>query len=823
MDDPDLRKPRLRGLDPDLLLGVLEDDVMEDPPMIPGWRITGVAGTGGSGVVWRALRASDGVEAAIKIAPPGEPETVERIEREAQFLRELRHPNIVALLDSGPIGIGPDEGGLFLAMEFIDGPALSQDIPEAGLAPDLACRWFRQIAGAVAHAHECGILHRDLKPANVLVAPDGELKVADFGLARPVHRRVHQLSLTRAGLVAGTAEYLPPEAYRRDYQPSPAGDVFALGVMLHEMLTGTPPRGAWRPASCRAGVDIRVDAIVARAMDADPAKRWPDVRGMITALDEVSRTEPRFSGTPLVTLPVRVADALWSFLGFLVLVAGTSSLMRLDQSRFQTPLDLVGSHGELTGGFQALFLLLIATVPLSIWQMFRLRRFRRVPLREALPSPFGLSLGHNRLALAWVFGAQCFFVWIPAVLLILLFLQCGLSWLQPLDPPWVRGLAVTGMDDREIISPWAFGHGKGVCWLWDCFGPPRHGLAKSVDRISFVPFFTPSIMVASGAALAMALVLTIGAACIQWWRRRRRIRCLSLIAGFLSAGLMVGLAWSSGNDLARARSDPHSDGFVVASHMTSRAREHADWLLGVRDGVSAGNPHLIYQEVVAFREHGETPRHRIPDLLEAARTRASAVEVEPTEYSQSWDPENGEFLVRVRAVETFNERLPSGGTGADDLLLELSGTVAMDGHTVVRRETLVRVPMFRAENRPIREDESVAWVEALAGCARMVRDDPRQAVARCQDLFLPVPGALPQSADSTWLRWLPDWNGHLSALFRDELDRSGRLTAEGDGMRTGGISRIRIPFRNGNSPLRRDLTVSLVRVSGSWRCVRFAF
>jgi hypothetical protein len=147
-------------------------------PRIPGWNVTGVAGQGGSGIVWRAQRGSDGAKAAIKIAPPCEPDTVERIEREASFLRDLRHPNIVRLLDAGSLQEGDDEGGLYMAMEFIDGPALVEDIPENGLPPLQAYCWFREIVSAVAHAHDAGILHRDLKPANVLIAPDGRIKVA---------------------------------------------------------------------------------------------------------------------------------------------------------------------------------------------------------------------------------------------------------------------------------------------------------------------------------------------------------------------------------------------------------------------------------------------------------------------------------------------------------------------------------------------------------------------------------------------------------------------------------------------------------------------
>ncbi|HSP42826.1 MAG TPA: serine/threonine-protein kinase, partial [Luteolibacter sp.] len=594
-------------MDPGRLLDLLDEDVESIKPAIPGWRVTGVAGEGGSGLVWKAEREADGSTAAIKIASPDEPDTVERIEREARFLRDLRHPHIVRLLDAGPLSEGSDEGGLYLAMEFIDGPALSQEIPEQGLPPDKAYMWFREIADAVAHAHDCGILHRDLKPANVLIADDGHVKVADFGLARPVYRRVHMLSLTRAGQVAGTAEYLPPEAYRRDYQPGPEADIFALGVMLHEMLTGTPPRGAWLPASSRRGVDVRIDDLVRRAMDPDPTARWPNARAMLAELERITGSSPRYSGTPLVTFPIRVADCLWTVLGLLVFVSSLSSLLTLRKAKFSLPLDLVGDHRLLVGGFNALFLLLLPCIPLALWQIIRLRRFRHIPMREALPSPFGVKLGLGRSAAWLVTAGQLFCFLLPLLQLLTIYTDTCLSWLEPDDPPWVHGLAVTTWgNERELLSPWKFYPGTRF-WLHEIEGPPGHPLASYLDRVGFLPGYVPLVMVVSASLMGLALLVTLFTASRGWWLRGRRLHVIASLTLFGIFGTTIGKG-HHGRFVIIDKEHNRPPDLWVGGRMTGQMRALARQIIGARaseaDAAALRDTLHLYAPVVDFHEHG---------------------------------------------------------------------------------------------------------------------------------------------------------------------------------------------------------------------------
>jgi Protein kinase domain len=820
----DSSPPRLRGLDPARLLGLLDDVMNESPPQIPGWHISGVAGQGGSGVVWRAVRESDGVLAAIKIAPHSEPETVERIEQEAGFLRSFHHPNIVRLLESGPLHQGTHEGGLYLAMEYIDGPALVHELPEEGLPPLMAFRWFREIADAVAHAHDAGILHRDLKPGNVLMAPDGHVKVADFGLALPVHRRVHQLSLTRAGLVAGTAEYLPPEAYRRDYLPGPEGDIFALGVMLHEMLTGTPPRGAWKPASSRRGVDLRVDAIIARAMHPDPQQRWPDARAMLAALEAVLASPPRYAGSPLVTFPVRAGDFIWTLIGLFVLLAACGSLMRIGKSRITPLIDLVGDHSALTGGFQALYLLLMASVPLSLWQLVRLRRFRAVPLREALPAPFGIEFGHSRMAAALVAICQMFCLWLPALMLVNLFIGSCIRWLQPQDPPWVHGLAVTRFEDMDLISPWRPVFSDVGFWLWESMGPPAYGLAERIDRVSFTPFLTPVLMSLAGALLVTCLLATVWNSVRQWWRCGLRLRPLAAASAALSLlSLVSASVWQADRDATRSRR-PDNDEWVVDARMTSHIRDLGKFVVGASGDyippLADGDWTAFYQETVDWRGRPGVNRREIPALLQNTRVEADVARVRISRYDQSWDPATGAFLVRVLAVESYDGLKPSGVCGAHDIQLELSGKVSIEGHAVIQKENFTRTPMYQSDRRAASHEEVLAWIR---GFLQAVAGNDADDETYFADLLLEVPGGMHEGYDTKWIRRASDRVGDLRSLLGNDVHRLTNPMPVIQGTLSGGRTRINIPIHRGDAVAERTITADLVHAGGRWRCVKLVF
>ncbi|MGL4553340.1 MAG: serine/threonine-protein kinase, partial [Gemmataceae bacterium] len=266
-------------------------------------------GAGGMGEVYRAARRDDyRQEVAIKVVRPGLAggEGAERFRAERQALAQLQHPNVARLLDGGTT---PD-GRPYLVLEFIAGPPLDRYAADRPMAVKLTL--FRAVCLAVAHAHAAGVIHRDLKPANVLVGADGQPRVTDFGLARCED----DSRLTAAGQVMGTPSYMAPEQ-ARGAEAGPPADVWALGAILYELLTGRPP---FRADSPRATIELvlatdpvaprllapglprDLTTICLKCLEKDPARRYPSAQDLA---DDVGRL---IAGDPIRARPVGVAE-----------------------------------------------------------------------------------------------------------------------------------------------------------------------------------------------------------------------------------------------------------------------------------------------------------------------------------------------------------------------------------------------------------------------------------------------------------------------------------------------------------------------------------
>lgn len=242
----------------------------------PGFVVMDLIGRGGMGAVYRALQPDIEREVAIKLLPPElylDPEFAERFRREAKIMGSLRHPGLVAVHDFG----ATPGGHLFYVMEFMPGGDLARRW-KAGMMPaSEAVVLIDQISAAIACAHDAGIVHRDLKPANIMLAADGTPKVADFGLARPVAAQSALSQLTRMDVAMGTPDYAAPEQLLGFAQPTMAMDVYSLGVIAYESLTGQLPKGVFDPPSkLNAEIDPAFDAVILQALQSDPARRFAD-------------------------------------------------------------------------------------------------------------------------------------------------------------------------------------------------------------------------------------------------------------------------------------------------------------------------------------------------------------------------------------------------------------------------------------------------------------------------------------------------------------------------------------------------------------------
>ncbi|NVJ24438.1 serine/threonine protein kinase [Myxococcus sp. AM011] len=276
--------PTGRG-NPDSDLNVHEVDtfVAAARVSLPGFELLELLGRGGMGEVWLARQTSLGRTVAVKLLPPKlakDPEFVARFEKEATALAALNHPNIVQIIDRGVAG-----EHYYFVMEFVEGRSLREAISTGTLSPQQSLKLMLQVARAVECAHDKDIIHRDLKPENILLDGRGNVKVADFGLAG-FRQSESRLQLTATAVAMGTLNYMAPEQRRDAKNVDGRADLFSLGVVLYELLTGEVPLGRFKLPSQRvSGLDPRVDLVVERLLETDPESRYEKAGELCAALD----------------------------------------------------------------------------------------------------------------------------------------------------------------------------------------------------------------------------------------------------------------------------------------------------------------------------------------------------------------------------------------------------------------------------------------------------------------------------------------------------------------------------------------------------------
>jgi serine/threonine protein kinase len=240
----------------------------------PQLEILELVGKGGMGAVYRARQPGLDRLVAVKILSPEvarDPAFAERFSREARSLALFNHPNIATIYD-----FGESRGLYYIIMEFVAGKNLRQLLQGGPLGEARMLRIVAQVCDALEYAHEAGVVHRDIKPENILLDARDQVKIADFGLAKLVSLAPSYRRLTGSNDVMGTVYYMAPEQLLRSPDVDHRADIYSLGVVFYEMLTGELPVGRFAPPGQRARVDARLDAIVLLALESKPENRYQD-------------------------------------------------------------------------------------------------------------------------------------------------------------------------------------------------------------------------------------------------------------------------------------------------------------------------------------------------------------------------------------------------------------------------------------------------------------------------------------------------------------------------------------------------------------------
>ncbi len=263
---------------------VLDGEELRAGDRLGGFIIDRELARGGMGIVYLATQISLGKQRALKVLPKelaGDADFLKRFHRETRALAQLDHPNIVSVIDTGHY-----QGIYYLVMEYVEGVTLRDLLEERKLTPEEALQLVPQICSALEYAHSKGVIHRDIKPENLILDRQQNLKIADFGLSKILGEK--QFSrLTATNTVMGTYEYMAPEQRSGAGGVDHRADLYSLGVILYEMLTGDIPAGNFEPPSKRndkLGADV--DRIIMRVLERDPNRRYQKASELATDIKQ---------------------------------------------------------------------------------------------------------------------------------------------------------------------------------------------------------------------------------------------------------------------------------------------------------------------------------------------------------------------------------------------------------------------------------------------------------------------------------------------------------------------------------------------------------
>lgn len=286
--------------------GFLPPDARLLATEFPQLEIQELVGQGGMGAVYRARQTKLDRDVALKIIRPesaDDPTFAERFNREARTLARLNHPHIVSVHDFGEVSLpstdshAPTRTLYYFVMEYVDGANLRQLMDRGDLDANQCLGLVRQICDALQFAHDEGIIHRDIKPENILVDRRGRVKIADFGLAKLASASDHDFTLTATHQVMGTPRYMAPEQMMGSRTVDHRADIYSLGVVFYEMLTGAIPAGHFSPPSTHAEIDPSLDDVVLRALAQAPDDRFQSVDEFRSSLETAGSMDSAVPGS----------------------------------------------------------------------------------------------------------------------------------------------------------------------------------------------------------------------------------------------------------------------------------------------------------------------------------------------------------------------------------------------------------------------------------------------------------------------------------------------------------------------------------------------
>ncbi len=380
----------------------------------PNLEIMHLVGHGGMGAVYLARQTNLDRMVALKVLSPrlgADPQFTERFTREAKTLAKLSHPNIVTVFDYGLA-----ENINYLVMEYVDGINLRDAIQGGKLSAEESLGIVPQICDALQYAHNQGVIHRDIKPENILLDGQGRVKIADFGLAKLLEPDQNAFALTGTQQVLGTRNYMAPEQIEHPNVVDHRADIYSLGVVFYELLTGELPIGRFAVPSEKAKVSHRLDDVVMRTLEKEPALRFQQASEVRTAVESLGAKQPLSEPLPEPVPPLKTLGALPFSVAVYQGLASACGIANLYADRIELEYEVVDEVlGEIKSAPKH------TTVPLSSlldvrfvkgyfsdkidFQTDRIEAAKDVP--GSLQGKFSLETKRGDLVLAKKFVGQC--------------------------------------------------------------------------------------------------------------------------------------------------------------------------------------------------------------------------------------------------------------------------------------------------------------------------------------------------------------------------------------------------------------------------------